>query len=288
VVFELSPDGLGGWTETILHAFVRDGVDGAHPLGPVVFDAAGNLYGGTEQGGTGHVGTVYELTPVGDGTWTETILHNFVHDGTDGAYPTGAVALDAAGNLYGVTSGGGTGRYGTVFELTPGAGGWTETILHNFARDGSDGAVPVSLIMDAAGNLFGTTNSGSPLRHGAVFELSPSGGGTWTESILHGFQGGGPLSVSPSALTLDATGNLYGTTEYGGNTQCPLGCGVVYELSPVASGPWTLTVLHSFQADGVDGTNPTAGVVLDSSGNVFGTTLVGGAYGTGTAFEITR
>jgi uncharacterized repeat protein (TIGR03803 family) len=159
------------WYEKVLHSF--NGGDGANPAAGLIFDAAGNLYGTTTGGGTSGYGTVFELTPMGGGGWTETILYSF-GNGTDGAIPYAGLIFDAAGNLYGTTFGGGPyGGAGTVFELTPTAGGgWTETVLHSF--NGGDGANPVAgLIFDAAGNLYGTTTGGGTYGGGTAFELSP-------------------------------------------------------------------------------------------------------------------
>ena len=166
------------WTEKLLHSF--NDTDGALPRAGLIFDAAGNLYGTTSEGGAYSWGTVFELTPAGGGNWTETVLHSF-GNGTDGASPYAGLIFDAAGNLYGTAWQGGTYFYGTVFELTPTAGGgWTETVLHSFGN-GADGYYPYSgLIFDAAGNLYGTTGGGGTyscnrgLYHcGTVFELTP-------------------------------------------------------------------------------------------------------------------
>src|ERR1019366_7374688 len=157
----------------VLHSF-GVGTDGVHPSQGLVFDAAGNLYGTTLYGGTYAYGTAFELTPAGGGTWTEQVLHNFNSDGTDGNHPHAELILDAVGNLYGTTTNGGNIGYGTAFELTPTAGGtWTEQVLHNFGS-GTDGANPYAgLVRDAAGNLFGTTNSGGTNNYGTVFEITP-------------------------------------------------------------------------------------------------------------------
>src|ERR1019366_6634594 len=158
-VFELTPAGGGSWTETVLHNFDSNGTDGFTPYAGLIFDSAGNLYGTTRWGGTYGGGTVFELTTAAGGGWTEQVLHSFDHNYTDGYYPQAGLIFDAAGNLYGTTSQGGTYVYwGTVFELTPAAGGdWTETVLHNFNQNGTDGYYPeAGLIFDAAGNLYGT------------------------------------------------------------------------------------------------------------------------------------
>jgi uncharacterized repeat protein (TIGR03803 family) len=260
--------------------------DGRQPQAGLIFDAAGNLYGTTAFGGyyglqTGY-GTLFELTPAGGGSWTEQVVHNFNHDFTDGDEPYAGLIVDAAGNLYGTTSGGGTIGYGTVFELTPTGGGtWTE-VLHSFG-DGTDGLYPwAGLIFDAAGNLYGTTSEGGTYDGGTVFELTPAAGGGWTEKVLHSF-GNGNDGAYPhyAGLIFDAAGNLYGTTSGGGT----YGGGTVFELTPAGGGSWTETVLHSF-GNGTDGAEPYAGLVFDAVGNLYGTTLGGGTYNYGTVFEL--
>ena len=288
-VFELTPAAGGTWTEKVLHNFNSDGTDGFFPSAGLVLDAAGNLYGTTLGGGTSNRGTVFELTPAAGGGWTEQVLHNFNLDGTDGYYPLAGLIFDAAGDLYGTTSSGGAYGYGTVFELTPAAGGtWTEKVLHSFNNEGTDGVNPqAGLILDAAGSLYGTTVQGGtgsscPNGCGTIFELTPAAGGTWTEKVLHNFDG--TDGYQPYAdLIFDAAGNLYGTTEAGGTYSA----GTVFELTPAAGGTWTEQVLHNFKDDGTDGIEPHAGLIFDASGNLYGTTFGGGAYGQGTVFEIT-
>ena len=228
------------WNEKVLHNF--NGSDGSASRSGLIFDAAGNLYGTTYTGGTYNYGTVFELSPMVDGGWSETVLHNFNNNGSDGWGPLSALTFDAAGNLYGTTAQGGTyscGKLGcgTVFELSPmPGGGWMETVLYSFGN-GTDGVYPIygALIFDAAGNLYGTTSSGGTHNCqgiggcGTVFKLSPTG----TETVLYSFD---HYDGDWAGLIFDATGNLYGTTEYGGTNQCdgPLpGCGTVFELSPV-------------------------------------------------------
>src|ERR1039458_2304305 len=260
--------------ETVLHSFHNNGTDGFGPYyAGLIFDAAGNLYGTTLYGGSyggapGTGGTVFELTPAAGGGWTEKVLYSFgnVAD-ADGANPFAGLVFDAAGNLYGTTYAGGTYRNGTVFELTPAAGGgWTEKVLHNFNNNGTDGATPLAgLILDAVGNLYGTTQVGGTYNYGTVFELTPVAGGGWTEKVLHTFNG--TDGFEPSAgLIFDAAGNLYGTA------------GVVFELTPVAGGGWTEQVLNNGAGPG--------GLIFDAAGNLYGTTLEGGTYGLGTVFEL--
>jgi uncharacterized repeat protein (TIGR03803 family) len=285
-IFELSPNSDDKWTERVLHNFVND-KDGMFPDASLVFDKAGNLYGTTSQGGQYSLfGTVFELSPSSGGKWAERILHNFNNNGRDGYQPLAGLIVDASGNLYGETSQGGSGTgcsCGTVFELSPGKNGvWTEKVLHNFNNNGKDGFYPYQgLILDVSGNLYGTTYQGGTHRNGTVFELSPGAHGRWTEHVLHSFDGND--GANPAAgLSLDAAGNLYGTTQSGGTYSE----GTVFELSPGTNGKWMERVLHSFSNNGKDGTWPEAAVIFDSSGNLYGTTRTGGAYGNGTVFEI--
>jgi uncharacterized repeat protein (TIGR03803 family) len=187
------------------------------PVGWLTFDASGNLYGTTRTGGTSNTGTVFELAPQADGSWTETVLHNFQHSG--GTLPNAGVIFDAAGNLYGTTPSNGDTcgcKYGTVFQLTRGTHGtWTATTLHTFV--GTDGDAPMGVTLDAAGKLYGVTFVGGSSNDGVVFRLSPSSGGKWVETGLHVFggkDGAGPVG----ALIVDTSGNLYGASGYGGPT----------------------------------------------------------------------
>jgi uncharacterized repeat protein (TIGR03803 family) len=301
-VFELSANSNGGWTETILYTF-QGGIDGSVPSPGLIFDHAGNLYGTAYYGGANGDGTVFELSPKGNGGWTETILYSFKGGLDDGANPQGLI-FDGSGNLYGATTFGGlvldcylSDPCGTIFELSPnGSGGWTETIIYSF-QGGSGGADPDGgLIFDNSGNLYGTTPTngaeGGCIPCGTIFELSPNGSGGWTETTLYDFDGQGDGGGDPSPLILDQSGNLYGTTPYGG-TNCPFfGCGTAFELSPNGGGEWTETTLYAFQG-GSDGASPAAGLIFDKNGNLYGTSAEGGdvacgSYGSGcgTAFEL--
>ncbi len=242
-VFELSPRQGGGWTEKVLHSFGK-GTDGYWPYGGLILDAAGNLYGTTVVGGVDTTcevifsgcGTVFELSPDGSGGWSEKLLHSF-GKGTDGTQPQAGLIFDAAGNLYGTTTAGGIHPCsdgfgcGTVFELAPdGRGDWTEQVLHSFNDNGSDGYDSYAgLIIDAAGNLYGTTVDGGIHDYGAMFEVSPAGGGHWTEKVLHSFNFNGTDPAYPAAgLIFDAHGNLYGTSYAGGAYIT----GTVFEFAP--------------------------------------------------------
>jgi uncharacterized repeat protein (TIGR03803 family) len=274
--------------ESILHNFNPGSKDGVNPQANLIFDASGNLYSTTFNGGifgsSNSAGTAFELSPAADGTWTETVLHNFGH-GHDGTNPAAGLLFDTSGNLYGTTYEGGAHFSGTVFELSPAlGGGWTEKILHHFNFNGKDGIYPyANLILDATGNLYGTTFGGGTFNAGTVFELIPASGGNWNEKILHSFASNGRDGVNPFAgLILDASGNLYSTTSAGG----VFGYGTVFELSPASSGSWTEKILHNFNFNGQDGVQTYSGLAFDTHGNLYGTTPRGGAYGYGTVFEL--
>lgn len=208
---------------------------------------------------------------------TETVLYDFLPP-SSGYGTLGPVALDSRGNLYGTTEAGGSYGWGTVFKLAPAAsGGWTQTELHSFTSNADGGAPYTGLTIDAAGNLYGTTVAGGDLRCtqggcGTVFEFSQDSNGAWSETVLYAFRG--TDGASPQAtVTFDAQGNLYGTTNIGGQ-RGQQGYGTVFKLAP-GSGGWTETVLHTFK-DGSDGAYPTARVIVDSAGNVYGTAAKGG------------
>jgi uncharacterized repeat protein (TIGR03803 family) len=308
-VFELTAGKNNKWTETILYNFTG-GTDGANPVAGLVFDGAGKLYGTTATGGIvaqdcyysyseSSCGVVFELSPGTHGTWTESVLYSFNGYPNDGQNPVTSLIFDNAGHLYGTTDRGGTYGEGTVFELTPGSNGvWTEVILYAFTGS-ADGAGPGgSLILDSAGNLYGTTAYGGDLNCipgytggcGTVFELTPNGKGAWTEAILHSFtsnDGAFPLG----SLVFDPLGNLYGTTTTGPGFACNYGgCGTVFRLTPNSDGSWTQTMLYNFEG-GPDGFQPVGGLVLDGAGNLYGTTEWGGGLGScyvgcGTVFEL--
>ncbi len=227
------------------------------------------------------------------------MLHHFT-GGIDGGFPYSGVILDKAGNLYGMASEGGGStsacRYGcgTVFELSPtnsADGHWTGKLLHNFSKSSADGHYPsASLVFDAAGNLYGVAGAGGGSGHvnaGIVFELTVGASGKWTEKILHNFNEMGMDGLTPSApLIFDASGNLYGITQGGGANHG----GTVFKLTPTTGG-WTETILHNFSQNGTDasdGSNPNAALLFDASGNLFGTTGLGGTSNQGTVFEITQ
>ncbi len=291
-----------GAKKEVLYSF-KGGKDGKYPTYPgLIFDKAGNLYGTTFDGGIGPLGgfgTVFELTPKADGSWTETVLHRFT-GGRDGAFPYSGLVFDAAGNLYGTTDfGGGLGSCldggvnyycGTVYRLSPGQNGkWTETILRRFDAKASGGYLQNNLILDAAGNLYGVAEGGDGCAQyscGVVFELISGPKVPWKEKILYSFHGSdGDDAQSP--LMFDAQGNLYGTTIGGGAADA----GVVFRLEPTKKGPWKQTVLHTFTPLSHDGGRPCGRLVFDKQGNLYGSTQNGGKYpcqglGCGIVYEL--
>lgn len=258
--------------------------------GDLIFDAAGNLYGTTFEGGNPACseglgcGTVFQLSPRSDGRWKHSTLFEF-SGGDEGANPLAGLVLDAAGNLYGTTSSDGSSGDGTVFELSPSADGtWKLATILTF--NGKNGAMPEAhLILDAAGNLYGTTTAGgNPSCDGngcgTVFQLSPTADGAWKHTTL--FQFNGANGANPYApLIFDAGGNLYGSASSGGK----FSAGTVFQLSPGKSGAWTRTTLFNF--NGADGAFPRGGLVFDGAGNLYGTTAAGGGSKSyGTVFEL--
>jgi uncharacterized repeat protein (TIGR03803 family) len=277
-VYKLSPNSKGGWTQTVLYSFQGSslgGSDGVGPAASLVLDAQGNLYGTTTAGGTGSCGcgTVFKLAPGSGGGWTESALYSF-QGGSDGEEPEAGLIFDSAWNLYGTTASGGANRVGTVFQLAPSSGGgWRETVLHSFGAVGDGSYLYNAVVLDSAGNLYGTTSAGGKSGAGLVFELTPASQGTWTESILYIFAGGPDGSFPNGQLVLDGMGNIYGATNYGGGYSG--GGGTVFELKPNGNGTWSKSILHSFGSTSGDGLYPT-GVVRDSAGNLYGTTFAGG------------
>jgi uncharacterized repeat protein (TIGR03803 family) len=279
VVFKLSHT-ASATQETVLHNFQGGSSDAQNPSGRLLVTADGTIFGTATGGGKGY-GAVYKLAPSGTG-WTETILHFF----TIGEAPIDAgVIIDKAGNLYGETAGGGQFSDGTIYELERTSAGYKYVLLYSFNQN--EGDYPSGgLVFDQSGNLYGTTISGGAGFLGTIFELQRGLNGTWTESALYTFQNTADGVNPEGGVVFDSAGNLFGTTAYGGDTSCAdgFGCGEVYELSP-SGGVWTKTTLHAF-TDTPDGHAPNAGLAIDQSGNLFGTTNNGGAAGTGSLFEI--
>ena len=281
IVFNLKPPArrpvsvLAPWSETILHLFNIS--DGCTPYSAVIFDQSGNLYGTTETGGIGY-GNVYEMSP-SNGGWTLTNLYNF--DFYHGAFPGySGVAFDQSGSLYGTTFGGGNGDFGVVFKLNHSGSGWTNSVLYTFSN-GSDGAYPEGgVVFDSSGNMYGSTVTGGSGGGGTVFQLMPEGG-NWSFNLVYSLYSLSPDGGPYSQLTMDNSGNLYGTTRYGGlNNQ-----GTVFKLTP-SNGSWLYTSLHDFYCQS-DGCNPIGSVTIDAQGNLYGTAAAGGENNYGTVWEVT-
>jgi uncharacterized repeat protein (TIGR03803 family) len=249
--------------------------DGAFPQAGLMRDASGDLFGTTAGGGAYSMGAVFEIAADG----TESVLYSF-KGGNDGAAPLSQLIADAAGNFYGTTARGGTGSVGTIFKLAPNG---KETVLYSFQQNGKDGVVPLAgLVMDPAGNLYGTTQGGGTSCYddrggcGTVFEFTAGG----KEKILHSFTGYGSDGALPyyGSLVMDQSGNLYGTTGLGGANDV----GAIFEVTPGG----TETVLHSCDyISEPDCVSPYGGLAIDQSGNLYGTSEEGG-YRDGDVFEI--
>lgn len=272
VVFKVDTAG----SETVLHKFSGQ-PDGAGPVAPLLQDSKGNLYGSAFRGGRQHDGVVFRIDAAGH----EMVLYGF-KGGTRGCSPAQGLIMDKAGNMYGTTYGCGTSKYGTVFKLTPQG---EEIVLHEFRGGSSDGAIPAygHLIMDKADNLYGVTEQGGGgdckvygyTGCGVLYKLTKKGKLT----VLHSFAGGTSDGCLPvGTVATDSAGNFYGTTYQCGSNQL----GTVWEVSKIG----LETILHDFSGSPADGTSPAAGVVLDSNGNLYGNTALGGAYGYGTVWEL--
>ncbi len=265
-IFKITPTG----EKTTLYSFTG-GSDGRTPNGNLLLDAAGNVYGTTQLGGSSHVegwGTVFKISPDGQ----ETQLHIFQGYANDGGFPYGGLIADAAGNLYGTTNVGGTGcrdnlGCGTIYRVAPDG---QETVLYSF-QNGTDGASPYCrLIADAEGNLYGTTNAGGANSRGTIFKLAPDG----TETILYSFDG----DANPfGELVADAAGDFYGVLNGGAYA-----AGQIYQITP--SG--LFSTVYDFGSYDGDGESPTDSLTIDRQGNFSGTTFYGGALDKGTIFKL--
>jgi uncharacterized repeat protein (TIGR03803 family) len=300
-VFKLAHKSDGSWRESVLHSFcsVKSCGDGSRPSAGLIFDQRGNLYGATQEGGASGGGTVFKLTPSPDGSWSESVLYSFcsLQGCRDGQEPIAGLIFDQAGSLYGTTFTGGDASIcdvsdcGTVFKLTPTPdGSWRESVLYSFCslKGCRDGQEPIAgLIFDKAGSLYGTTLYGgsqcSRTGCGVVFQLTPNADGSWSESVLRTFSGiNGYGGLFPyGGLIFNQTGDLYGTTEFGGKRQA----GVVFQLTPNSDGRWKEEVLHGFSVS--DGYAPIAGLIFDRAWNLYGTTFQGGRGGGGVVFKLT-
>jgi len=284
-IFKLTPPpsfcrtSLCTWVKTSLYTFAggNDGWNsGGDDTGPVAFGPDGSMYGATWYGGYYGFGTVFKLTPA-NGGWTESVIHSFADNGYDAYFPSDGVVLDQAGNVYGVSYGGGPNYAGTVYELSPYGSGWTETILHAF-NDANNLEPKGGLIFDKAGNLYSTTTNTYGDRNGNVFELA-SDNGSWTYSVLYSFTDGLSGTGPKAPLTMDALGNIYGTV-----WDAP-SVGSVFKLTPY-NGGWTETNLYVFTGQ-EDGGFPVSNVLFDGSGNLYGSASSYGGDNWGVLWEIT-
>ena len=262
VVYKVNPAGQ----ESVIYGF-QGGADGYMPSSGVIRDAAGNLYGTTSEGGASGYGLVYKI----DSSGVKTTLYSFTGT-TDGAYPEGGVIRDAAGNFYGTAEQGGAFGLGVIYKLDT-AGQFA--VLHSFTGN-PDGGFPTSgLIIDSAGNLYGTASGGGAYTAGDVYKLSSAGQLT----VLYTFTGHADGYGPSGGVIRDAAGSLYGCTGSGGLA----GYGVVYKILPDESE----SVLYSFTG-AQDGSNPTGSLTADRSGNLYGATMAGGTGMDGVVFELTR
>ncbi len=282
-----------------LHNFAGQSADGANPEAALALGTGGVFYGVTYAGGSSNLGTVFQLTPQGGGTWTETVLYSFAGSSTDGSGPLGGLIIAGSGALFGTTEHGGTATSacgagcGTVFAVTPpkvSGGPWTERVLYRFTGLNGDGRAPYGgLVMGQGGVLYGTTTGGGAGGKGTVFALIPPAetGGAWTETVLHAFAGpsGQDGAIPTSALIIGAGGVLFGTTNYGGTAEV----GTAFEMRPpaVSGDAWTESVLHSFTGQSGDGSVPFGSPTLGKGGVLYGTTNVGGSAAKGTVYQLT-
>jgi hypothetical protein len=279
-VYQLSRVG-GVWTQTVLHNFTGGlNGDGQNPSWGLVRDAAGNLFGDTQGGGAYNAGMLFELSPGTGGAWQYSVLYSLGACCSSPYYPTGPLALDASGNLYAASSGGGIFGYGTAFKLSKSSGSWVETTLFNFPLDFGFAPTPQGVALDAAGNLYVSSDTSGEFGLGSFYKLTPTAG-YWNGTEIYSFTGNGDGGLPLGALAIDQAGALYGNSNYYGL----YGYGNVFKLAQNKQGQWNLTVLYSF-TNGSDGAYPRWGVVLDKLGNVYGTASAG-TDGYGVAFQIT-
>jgi uncharacterized repeat protein (TIGR03803 family) len=271
-VFKISASGK----ESILYSFAGSD-DGANPVAGLAINASGNLYGTTSSGGAYNSGTVFEVSSTGQ----HTVLYSFGSISNDGTDPVAGVTLDPKGNLYGTASAGGSYGYGTVFELKYSASGFTENILHTFEMQNDGGTPYAGLIFDRSGNLYGAATQGGDGSGGGgtVFELTRSGA-NWTFNVLYSLAGWGISGTFRNLLFDASTGVIYATTHCDG----AYSSGTVYSLTPSA-GAWSYDELYTFTG-GTNGYYVFSNLVMDKSGNLYGTTNTGGANGYGEIFKV--
>jgi uncharacterized repeat protein (TIGR03803 family) len=280
--FELSRE-KDGWDETVLYSF-NNPATGLYPSNPLIFDASGNLYGTTQVGGT--QGVAFELLHQAD-RWQYKVLHNFVGC-RDGQQPRSGLT-ELNGNFYGTTVAGGnscSGGSGTIFELSRHGDRWKYRIIYRFLSYGDGMSPQAGLTYDSSGNLYGTTSYGGNNACGSgcgtVFELSRSRGGRWSEKVLHQFnKTDGALPYAD--LVWDGSGNLYGSANQGADSVCPNGCGTIFELGRKGNS-WQFSVVHSFIEQ--SGGGPAGNMVFGATGDLYGSTVIGGSAGYGVVFKL--
>lgn len=271
-----------GSTTEILYSFQGD-EDGEYLDTDVEIDAAGNLYGTSVLGGDFGGGTVWQLSPVGNG-WVHTVLYSFTGS-ADGGEPYKGVSLDSEGNLYGtaVTGGSGSceGGCGVVYKLSNSGGTWTQTVIHGFT--GADGSGPGARVtVDDQGNLFGMTPTGGANGLGTIYQLHQRANGSWAFRVIHDFTGGTDGSSGSAGRMVLRNGNLYGAATTGG-----LGNGTIFELRSKGSAGWDFKTLYQFQG-APDGSFPYGALLFDRAGHIYGTTYYGGMDGLGTVYQLRR
>jgi len=284
VVFMLSPTGK----ETILYEFKgQANGDGAAPRGRLAFDGNGNIFGTTQSGGTNGTGTVYELSPKRGGGWTEKVIYTFSATGADGSIPSAGMTIAPDGTMYSTTPDGGAFNGGVIFSLKKTAKGWKQTVIHsiNFPTEG--GFPYEGLMRDAAGNLYGVAPAGGTGNGGVVYRMSHTKQG-WVYKVLYSFTGqnGDGSGLYWIDLISDTAGNIYGATSFGGTN----GTGTVWKLVySKTKKSYSESILYEFGASGSgDGNNPYGGLAMDSRGNLYGTTLNGGASNLGAFYRLTK
>jgi len=283
VVFMLSPAGK----ETVLYEFKgQSNGDGSAPHGRLAFDAKGNLFGTTQSGGTNGTGTVYELSKHG-GAWIEKVIYNFSASGSDGTAPSAGLTIAADGTMYSTTPDGGASGAGVIFSLKKTRKGWKQTVIHSINFPSEGGFPYEGLMQDAAGNLFGAAPAGGTAGYGVIYRLSHTQQG-WVDTVLYSFtnQNGDGSGLYWIDLISDPSGNIYGATSFGGTN----GNGTVWELVYSKSKKsYSESILYEFGANGSgDGANPYGGLVMDSKGDLYGTTLNGGSSNLGAFYKLTK
>jgi hypothetical protein len=283
LIFELSPTAGGGWSQTVLYAFNGTPTDGRNPSS-LTFGPKGDLYGFV-GGGANSNGAIFELAKGTNGAWTESLIYSFpTQDGDNQGSP---IVFDGKGNIFGTIRFGGEQENGAVYELTPQSNGsYTGNLIYQFTDTSGDGEYPFGgVVLDAKGNVYGTTDFGGEFNnYGTVWELMPNGSGGWTESVIYDFTGKNDGAFPAAPLTIDASGNLYGTTTFAGANSI----GTAFELSPNGAA-WNFSLLYSFGNNPGDGYQASK-LIFDAKGNLYGATQGGGdgcnAPGCGVVFQL--